>query len=598
MTTEEPSTSTPRSRLRPRPRPAARLRAMGTRSQLAAITAAFTALLALWSVVMPLFEAPDERTHIDMVALRADGLRWPEYDQLQISVPSAELCHVRRGATWTCPTASEGAGRAIVRHAAADAPNKASDQTFEELGGRTFVPSFNQMLQHPTLYYEIQAKVIQAERALVPGEWSFAREIALMRLVSVLMMSPLPILCWWTARRLGLGSSTALVASLAPFVVPQLAHIGSVVNNDVLQIVLGATIIALCAGVVRDDRSWRTAVLLGLTAGAALLTKSSSFVFPLVIAAAYLVGWLRRTDRRDLLVADGLRLATAGLLTFALSGWWYIRNLARHGTVVPSIHSDLLSEELRPAGFQASPSDFAVYVVDKLPSRFWGHPGSFSVRMSWPLILGSTILLLVLLLIGFLARPRPEDAGASDGGGRRLRYAVLQVPVAALLVLVVSHSWQLYERSGRLAFMQGRYLFPGLAGPVLLLALGTRRLAGRFAAAAIGAWALVMHADALNAVIPTYWAGEGPLGPIRALVAWSPWPGPMLGLGAVLAGAAAVALLLVVVTEALGPPSTPTVTPEVDLRAGPDDRGTSGGPPGRVGSASAQPARREPAARR
>lgn len=559
-------------------RPTRRLR-LSTRQQLALVTVAFTGLLGVWSVVVPLFEAPDERAHIDMVARRAEGRGWPDYNALRITLPATTECHKRMAATWACPRPEDPTLRVVERHGAADAPNKSSDLTYAQLGGDTPAPGrdMNQMLQHPTLYYEIEAKVIQAERALVPGEWSFAREVALMRLVSVLLMAPLPLLCWWTARRLGLGPATALTASLVPFVIPQLAHIGSVVNNDVLQITLGALVVALSAGVAaKGDRSWRTALLLGIACGAAMLTKSSSFVLPVVAVAAYVVAWLRADRSRLQLVSDGLRAVTVPVVAVAISGWWYVGNRIDHGSFVPSIASNAVNESMQPPRFRPSAGVFAEFVVDKLPSRFWGNFGTFSVRQSWPLILASCLVAVLLAVVGFLARPRDEDGTVDAGGGRRHGpYLVLLLPAAGLLALVIGRSWELYARSSGLMFMQGRYLFPGFVGLLVFVAMGARRLAGRHAAPAIVAWALVMHVDALRAVLPAYWDGADLAAQTRSLVAWSPWPGNLLAPGAVVA---ALSLLGLAATALL----------DGDR---PDDRHDDAGPPaGRPGASDAGPA--------
>ena len=72
-----------------------------------AATLAFGALAAVWSVVAPLGEAPDEPAHLALVLHLADGHPYPSYDGLQNQAAIIRLCRTYAAATRACPRTGE-----------------------------------------------------------------------------------------------------------------------------------------------------------------------------------------------------------------------------------------------------------------------------------------------------------------------------------------------------------------------------------------------------------------------------------------------------------------------------------------------------------
>ncbi len=68
-----------------------------------AATVAFGALAALWSVVVPLLEAPDEPDHLALVLHLADGNPYPEFDGLQSQAAVFRMCRVYVSSIRACP---------------------------------------------------------------------------------------------------------------------------------------------------------------------------------------------------------------------------------------------------------------------------------------------------------------------------------------------------------------------------------------------------------------------------------------------------------------------------------------------------------------
>ena len=144
---------------------------------------------------------------------------------------------------------------------------------------------------------------------LIPGSdsWAWDQSVAVLRLVSVLMAAPLPLLAWAAARRLTGSVLAGVTAAVVPFAVPELSHVSSTVTSDALLILLGGLAAAGVAFVLRGDRTLGTAVRLGVISGLAALTGLPGLVLAPWVLAAYVIVWYRVSrDRR------AARLATVG----------------------------------------------------------------------------------------------------------------------------------------------------------------------------------------------------------------------------------------------------------------------------------------------
>lgn len=521
-----------------------------------AATVAFGLLGAVWSVVAPLGEAPDEPAHLALVLHLADGHPYPEYDGLANQAAIIRLCKTYAAATRACPRDGERVTpTSMRRHPSGDAPDKASRPAWDDEGGAGSVGQLNQMPQHPPLYYQSMATVLRIERAIGGGPMSTDRELALLRLVNAALLAPLPLLAWWAARRFQMSEVVAVTAAVAVFAVPMLTHIGSTLNNDNLLTLLAAVGAALLAGVLRGDRSLRTAIGVGVVTGLALLTKAFGMVLVPAIVVAYLLGSRERStagadaERDD---ADpGLEpldarpgwnervrsivapVAVAGGAVLVIAGWWYVGVRARTGKFAPTVESARITSALAPPGFEPSAADFAGEFVRNVNNRFWGSFGWYTIRFpSW---LATICTLAVIAAVATALAPRRDESGST-----RLQRLALLVPVVLLGGLVFARAWSLYATSSKFQFLQGRYLFAGIVGLLVLVAAGAVRATGRWAPIVAAGAAVVLQAEALRRCLQGWWGGPGlgPRGQVRALVAWSAWPGEALALLLLVAGAA------------------------------------------------------------
>jgi hypothetical protein len=108
-----------------------------------------------------------------------------------------------------------------------------------------------------------------------------------------------------------------------------------------------------------------------------------------------------------------------------------------------------------------------------------------------------------------------------------------------LLTFVVRRAWGLYETTGLYAFIQGRYLYSALVGPMAVVAIGLVAIFRRRAVAVTLAATLALQGWVLVEVVHGSWSGPGMFGPLRGMLAWSPWSSTLVLATGLLATAAA-----------------------------------------------------------
>jgi len=471
---------------------------------------------AAWSVVLPVGEGPDEPAHLGLVLHLADGGSYPRYDSLHRTEALDRLCETFVASVRVCPLPGEEvtATAVRVRHAR-DAPHGGGRPSFLDDGGREAVAELNQMAQHPPLYYGAMAVVLRGARTVVGGPMSLDRELALLRLVNVLLVVPVPALAWLTARRLELDLPVAASAAVATAAVPMLAASSGVLNNDNLLILLAAASAPAMASLAVGDRSRRAAVVAGATIGFALLVKAFAVV---LIPALALACWIGSREPGDQ-TAVGARvrrtaapLGVASAFIALIAGWWYVQMWSYAGSPTPSVDADRYSEALRPPGFSPDLVHFVDQFAGRFTERFWGSFGWYSARFPGPLTVVLTLAAVVLVGVGLVA------------ARRRAPLVVLLTPALLLLALTFGRAWSLHARSGQYPFIQGRYLLAGLVGLAVVAAFGWRRLVpDRLSVPAMATLAAALQLGSLLRGITTYWAG-GPVERIEALDAWSGLP--------------------------------------------------------------------------
>jgi len=504
-------------------------------------TALFGLVAALWTVAVPPMRAPDEPAHVDLIIYLAEGHRYPGYDERYFG-ESLELDTKRYLVDsrfhWPTFAASEAVPRG-ERPDVADLGGTAPDEEARppNLSRPDFPRAYNQMPQHPPLYYEGMAALLRVERWLLPGDElpGLDRELGLLRLANVLLVLPLPLLAWAGVRRIGGSNRAGTVAALLPLGLPQLLHIAASVNNDNLLILLGGVLAVLLAGVARGLRAWRTDVAVAVVLGLALLTKAFAVMFvPGVVVAYGLYAWT--TGRRR---AAAIGVARVGVVSAVLGGWWWIGNLIREGQVAPTTETLTRTESDRPPEFHADMIRFVWTFAGRMITRTWAWIGFRNPKFELPVLVVMLAMAVVIVAV-VAASIRARPGRSADGGPRRADIAFAWLAVAMLLLFVMRRAWGLYETTGLYAFIQGRYLYSALVGPMAVVAIGLVALFRRHAVPVTLAGTLILQGWVLLDVVLGSWSGPGMLGPVHGMLAWSPWP-PLLVIAAAALAAAAAA---------------------------------------------------------
>ena len=503
-----------------------------------AVTALHVSLMALCTVLYPAFTGLDETTHVDMAYAYSKGHGpYPPGGRLL-----ARGIEVAYGDLQVPPKQP---------YADASIAPRGERPSFDAAGGDAPPQGYllpNQMVQHPPLYYLVEAGVLR-----LPGvsDLPYDRQVALLRWTSLLMLAPLPLLIWATGRRLlGPDSRAPALAAVVPATMPGLSRLGGSVNNDDLLILIVAILTLVLAGVIRGDLRRRTGALVGLLLGLALLTKGLALVLPPFVAAAYGVAWLRH--RRSALVP----LALAAVISAGVGGWWWVRNVVLFGSVQPKglgpVWVPRVEGRARP-GFTWE--EFFPKFFVRLSSRFWGGLGYPDAPVLPKEVTGGWLVLFVAIAL----------VGVAVGiGGRwgRLAAATQLLPALGLLVLIYYGAGVSYVFNGRLPGIQGRYVYAGLAALAVLFALGLVRLAGRAARVLpllVLAVGLITQAWAWRLLISAWWVPRGTVGDREAMVRgavdsirlWSPWPDGMTVLPFVVVPLVSIAALVVATVAAV-----------------------------------------------
>ena len=401
---------------------------------LAVILAAYVGLAITYSVVVPLFEAPDEVWHFEYVRWLAEGNGLPAPEDVGVAPWAQEgsqpPLYYALGALLTARVNTHNAAQAIRYNVHAVVGNA------EGAGNK------NVLLHGRSHAWPWQGVTLAAH---------------LTRFLSILLGAVTVALGYALARAVmpGWPAVASLAAALVAFT-PQFLFITASTNNDNLVTALGTAGLYLCVRVVvRDDSpGWRWWAGLALVAGLAALSKLSGLLLLPLIGTTILVVAYRQRSLRMAWRAG----AIVALVFVLIAGWWYWRNWRLFGD--PLLLSVMFAV-LPPRPELASPAE----VLAMLPGIWrstWAVFGWFNiVAAAWLYWLygGLTLAGVVGWGIGFpVARPS-------------MRAALRPAPLG-LVMLWCGLTGVAVLRWAQMSYAQGRLLFPALAAFAVLLAGG------------------------------------------------------------------------------------------------------------------------------
>ena len=264
----------------------------------------------------------------------------------------------------------------------------------------------------------------------------------------------------------------ALLAVGLAALLPTHIAITSTVNNDVLLEVCFSATLLLLIGALQNGFTPRSAIGLGISIGAAILTKATGLLLLPVFGFAILLLLRSGVSRKEVLRRAGTTLG----IVFLLSGWWFARNQALYGQWLPL--------RLFAADFghtaQAAPmvealgwTGYFTQAVFWTFCSFWAVYGTArGAELGIPRFLPPQIYLLMgiacLCAAAGLARLHVQ---------RKTLFRGWQIQAFQVFFLTIALVGAAY-----LAFitkyfqMQGRYLFPAMLPIALVFAAGFRGL--------------------------------------------------------------------------------------------------------------------------
>lgn len=424
-----------------------------------AIVLAFAGLAVLFSIVQPVLEAPDETSHVSVVRFIAAHHALP--DQLP-NFPAGQegsqppLYYVLGAVLWGF------------------APNQAIAPDFHAMNPRIDFSRNYEPRENRNLYAHTPREAFPYQGDVLG--------IHLVRLLSVLLGCLTVALTYLTAR--DLWPERPLAVLLAPAIIafdPQFTFMSGVVNNDDLIATTATLVLFLLVRWLRRGGSPRLAVALGVSLGAAVLSKTSGLLLVPLTLVVFLhdLADLTFLPRAWVTGETPARRRTLGYLAIVavvmvvVCGWWFARNQVLYGDPLGwEVMLEANGTMVRSAPLQILT---AVQTLWNARSTFWGIFGWTNVVFSDPVyrafdlasglaLLGAAIAAL-RWLIGVLRKPAIET---------RRALAVLLVAVWPVAVFVSLVRWlQLVEAAD-----QWRLMFPAIASIGILLALGLDEILG------------------------------------------------------------------------------------------------------------------------
>ena len=434
---------------------------MRTHTGIAAILVVYLVLAVFYSVVTPVFEAPDELWHYMVIHDIADHRSLP----IQKTPPESVLG--RQEASQ--PPLYYLIGALFLQITGGDR------REVQALGEVAELNPFGQPGDPQALENRNVVFHTPDERFPYSG---VPREVHLLRLLSIAMGVATVLATYALALEIASGwqanpKAVALGAAVVSAGIPQFLFISGSVNNDNLITALGSLALVLAVRLYREGVQVGRCTSLGLLVGAAAVTKLSGLVLlPLVLAAIFFSSARVGAGRARVGPSGGLPLREGegdiarpamGFLaaTGITAGWWYLRNVWLYGDPTGlSAMMAWVSPRTDPYSWSEVAGD-----IGRIWTSFWALFGWSNIAAE-DYVYHLFSLLVALSALGWLMlmwRRQPVPAHARYG------LSIILFYLGLLLTSLVR--WHLLTPAP-----EGRLLFPGISGISTLVFLGIASL--------------------------------------------------------------------------------------------------------------------------
>ncbi len=439
------------------------------------IVAAFVALGVCYALTTPLFEAPDESSHLQVIHYLGRYRRLPEPVVLSARITTgaamAESLRYHEPPLYYTPPLYHGLAALLTAWTPLeDLPARLIPNPAWEMG---WAPQRDADPHNKNVFVHL------------PGEtWSGSatwRAALVLRLLSV-VLGAVTVICAYRSAQLLFPDRPEVAGGAAALVAfnPQFVAASASVSNDPLLIALSSLWLWLALRAMRDRAGWPRWAALGALIGAGLWVKQSALLLLPVGALAILGQVERRPWPWRKLLADGFSLGTAALIAGCP---WYVNNAARCGDwsgLAPHFASQM---QLAHFGLRELATVFETY---------WAGFGWALLSAPWP-VYTALAAMTALALGGWLRLALP-------GGAWRPRAPLTWRGLAVLGALWSLNVLSLVRWSLATGSPYGRLLFPSQAAAGVLLAWGlaqwlpakAARIGLALTGAALGAFAALV----------------------------------------------------------------------------------------------------------
>jgi 4-amino-4-deoxy-L-arabinose transferase-like glycosyltransferase len=457
----------------------------------AAWLCALVALLngVVWSLIVPLFQVPDEEAHVGYVQYLAETGRPPSGTNNETGL-SAEERALMRATYW----------RVVIFHPESRPPvtkaeNRRLEKALDETADRESEGGYTRASANPPLYYAVAAAAYRASPSTPLHD-----RIHVIRVLSALLGAITVLLIFLFLRELLPGTPwAAAVGALAVAFQPMFGFISGGVNSDNLLYTAAASIFLGFAVCFRRGLTVPRGIWIGASGAVAVLTKIPALgLLPgIALGLLLLIGAASPAERREAIraaLAAGVTILLPVLGYLLLNSLFWDRGLylgETSGKDVPGSQVSLPSTgDVQPTlgGFLSYTWQFYLPRLSFMGDWFQTNPlrgvwfdgfvGNFGwLDYGFPrwvydlalVIYGTVVALLARELIGLRHRLRARSRELATYGA--LALGVL------LLVHAASYIGQLDNPGG---FEQARYLFPLLALYGAIVAVAARGAGRRF----------------------------------------------------------------------------------------------------------------------
>ncbi len=452
-----------------------------------AILALFVFLAAVYSVVNPILESPDEIAHYGYIEhlVRERGL--------PIQRPGEETAYEQEGSQ---PPLYYVVGATLISGL------KVQD-TVSELYRNPYVQTGIGLAR------ENQNALVHSEAEAWPWR-GLSLAVHLLRVYSILLGAATVWGVWHLGRTLFPGQPVIALGGMALTAFnPMFVYLSSSINNDNLIICISAWMLVQCSQAILAGPTRRRSLQIGAMAGLGALTKVSGLLlFPIGVTAillATLVAGRHGAHERQYLwrtcLAWCASLAAIGAL---IASWWYARNILLYGELTGT------ETMLAIFGTRQAPANWS-HILSELKGfrmTYWGLFGSFNVALSpgWAYVLLEMMYVLglggAIRWIALRARQHEQHSPMQSPAG-------FWASLALLLLWAIGLHLSLLRWTSLTYASQARLIFPALGALSLLVAWGLSawfppRLWGKVIATAIAIQAMVAIAAPWTTIVPAY----------------------------------------------------------------------------------------------